>query len=49
VEDSGTPILADDIIPILANEDALALYPGNPYGLIQVDKGITIILVEDYL
>ena len=41
-DDSGAPLSADDIIPVLTEEVALSPNPGNPYYLIQVDKGMTI-------
>lgn len=40
-DDSGTPLSADDIIPVLTSEAALSPNPDNPYNLIQVDKGMT--------
>ena len=42
-DDSSTPLSADDIIPILTSEASLASTPGNPYYLIQADKGMWII------
>ena len=39
-DDTGTPLPADGIIPILTSETALAPNPGNPYYLIDVDKGM---------
>lgn len=40
-DDSGTPLSADDIIPVLTSETALSPNPDNPYYLIQADKGMT--------
>ena len=39
-DDLGAPLSADDIIPVLSEEVALSPNPGNPYSLIQVDKGM---------
>ena len=47
-DDSGTPLPAEGIIPILTSETALAPNPGNPYFLIQVDKGMRTILHSSY-
>ena len=41
-DDTGTPLSAEDIIPILTEEAALSPNPSNPYNLIQIEKGITI-------
>ena len=41
-DDSGTPLSADVIIPVLSEEVALSPNPGNPYYLLQVDKGMTL-------
>lgn len=42
-DDVGTPLSADDIIPVLTSEVALAPNPDNPYSLIQIDKGMTLL------
>ena len=41
-DDSGTPLSADEIIPLLSSEATLAPNPGNPYFLVQVDKGMKL-------
>jgi len=38
-DDDGSPLLADDIIPILTSEDALGLNDDNPYNLLNAEKG----------
>ena len=47
-DDSGTPLPAERIIPILTSENALAPNPDNPYSLIQADKGMRTILHSSY-
>ena len=41
-DDTGTPLSADDVIPILTAEAVLSPNPSNPYYLVQVEKGMTI-------